>query len=114
MAKHANLPWTHIFSSEHFDAYKPSPKVYNGAVEKLGLQAGECAMVAAHLGDLKAARECGMKTIYVEREAEEDLSKEEVAQAKAEGWVDIWVGIEDGKEGEKGFLEVVKRLSGGE
>ncbi|KAL9116388.1 MAG: hypothetical protein Q9187_007086, partial [Circinaria calcarea] len=49
MATYAHLPWTHVFSSEHFGAYKPSPKVYKGAVEKLGLKAEECAMVAAHL-----------------------------------------------------------------
>ncbi|KAI9878355.1 MAG: hypothetical protein M1830_001136 [Pleopsidium flavum] len=105
MAAYASLPWTHIFSSEHFSAYKPSPLVYNGAAEKLGLQTGQCALVAAHLGDLKAARGCGYRTVYVEREEEEDWGVEEVEKARREGWIDLWVGL-----GEGGFLEVARRF----
>lgn len=105
MAKHADLPWTHIFSSEHFKAYKPSPLVYNGAAERLGLKTSECALVAAHLGDLKAARGCGYRTVYVEREREEDWSEGEVEEARREGWVDMWVSA-----GERGFLEVARRF----
>ncbi|MCJ1484009.1 hypothetical protein MMC06_004177 [Schaereria dolodes] len=113
IAKHAELPWMHIFSSEHFRAYKPSPEVYIGAVQKLGLKVEECAMVAAHLGDLRAARDCGLKTIYVEREEEEDYSIEEIEKARSEGWVNIWIGLHDGKEGERGFLAVARRLADG-
>ena len=110
MAKFAHLPWTYIFSSEHFGAYKPSPKVYNGAVEKLGLRKEECAMVAAHLADLKAAHECGLKTIHVEREQEESWSAAEVEAAKKEGWVSLWIGLDKG-DGQGGFLELVRRLA---
>ena len=111
MAEFAHLPWTHILSSEHFGAYKPAPEVYKGAVEKLGLKAGECAMIAAHLGDLKAARECGLRTIYIERENEEAWTKENIAAAKAEGWTDLWVDLEDGDGDRKGFLEIARRLA---
>ena len=110
MAAHAQLHWTHIFSSEHFGAYKPSPTVYKGAVEKLGLRVEEVAMVAAHLADLKAAKGCGLKTIYTERPMEEDFDVEQIEAAKREGWVDIWVSIEDGEDGKRGFLELVRRL----
>ena len=112
MAAFAHLPWTHIFSAELFDAYKPSPKVYQGAVAKLGLKEEDCAMVAAHLGDLKAAKNCGLKTVYVEREKEEAWPLEEVEKAKKEGWVDIWVGLRDGEAGKRGFWEVIRRLGG--
>jgi 2-haloacid dehalogenase len=105
MAKFANLPWTHILSSEHFKAYKPSPLVYNGAAKKLGLETSECALVAAHLGDLKAAKACGYRAIYVERKQEESWSAEEMKKAK-EDWVDIWVGLDEGM----GFLDVAARL----
>lgn len=67
-------------------------------------------MVAAHLGDLIAAKECGLKTIYVEREMEEDLQADEISTAMQEGWVDMWVGLQDGEDGNRGFLEVSKRL----
>jgi 2-haloacid dehalogenase len=107
MAKFAGLPWTHILSSEHFKAYKPSPLVYNGAATKLGLQTSECALVAAHLNDLKAAKRCGYKAIYVERAQEERFSPEEVQKIKEEGWVDLWISLDEGKGG---FLEVAKRL----
>ncbi|KAL8870380.1 MAG: hypothetical protein Q9174_003563, partial [Haloplaca sp. 1 TL-2023] len=57
LAAHASLPFYRILSSEHFGAYKPSPLVYNGAAEHLGLRNEQCALVSAHLGDLKAARD---------------------------------------------------------
>ena len=107
LAAHAHLPFTHLLSAELFRAYKPNPIVYNGAVEKLGLRPDECAMVAAHLGDLQAARACGLQTIYVERPGEETWAVEKIKQAKTDGWVDMWVGM---GEGEQGFLTVAERL----
>lgn len=105
MAEHANLPWSHIFSSQMFRTFKPDPRVYLGGAEKLGLRAEECGMVAAHLGDLKAARACGFKTVYVERPREEAWSDEEVKKAREEGWVDVWV-----EEDQRGFEEAARRL----
>lgn len=102
---HARLPFTHILSAEMFESYKPSPKVYLGAVDRLGLEPSECAMVAAHLNDLKASKSCGLQTIYVGRPREEDWSESEVEKARIEGWVDIWV-----QDGAGGFLAVAKEL----
>ncbi|KAI9759918.1 MAG: hypothetical protein M1835_000286 [Candelina submexicana] len=107
MAAYAHLPWMHILSSEHFKAYKPNPLVYDGAAEKLGLPAKECALVAAHLGDLKAAKGRGYQVIYVERKGEEIWSAEEMERARGEGWVDMWVDIGDA---EGGFLDVARRF----
>lgn len=107
LAKHGSLPYTHIVSAEDFGAYKPHPSVYLGAAKKLGLEPGHCALVAAHLNDLKAARACGYQTIYIERSKEEAWSQEEIAAAKAEGWVDMWVDLD---EGDVGFLEVARRF----
>lgn len=99
------LGFRKIISAEEFRAYKPSEKVYLGAVSTLGLQPGQVAMVAAHLGDLQAARKCGFRTVYVERKREEDweLGSQEYEDAKK--WVDIWV-----KEEEEGFVEVARQL----
>ncbi|KAJ5088096.1 hypothetical protein N7456_011712 [Penicillium angulare] len=99
------LPFNHLISAENFGAYKPSQKVYLGAADLLGRDPAQCAMVAAHLHDLKAAKECGLQTIYVERELEEAWPADRIAQAKAEGFVDIWVGLNEG-----GFIEVARRL----
>jgi hypothetical protein len=65
----------------------------------------ECALLAAHLGDLEAARGCGYRTVYIERENEEGWSEEKVETAKQERWVDMWV-----KLGEGGFEEVARRF----
>ncbi|KAF3392787.1 Glutathione S-transferase omega-like 2 [Penicillium rolfsii] len=85
-----SLPFQHLMSSENFGAYKPSPKVYLGAAQLLGVKPEQCVMVAAHLKDLQAAKKCGFQTIYVEREKEEAWSGEQVVQAKKDGFVDIW------------------------
>ena len=68
-------------------------------------------MVAAHLTDLRSARKCGLKTIYVEREQEEGWTKERVNETKKEGWVDIWVGLEDGEGERRSFLELARILA---
>lgn len=105
LKSHGSLPFTHLTSAEDFGAYKPSPLVYKGAAEKMGLAPEQCAMVAAHLKDLKGAKDCGFQTIFVERYLEEAWSPVDIAKAKAEGWVDMWVDADSG-----GFLEVAKRF----
>lgn len=67
LVAHADLAFHRLISAEDFRAYKPRPEVYRGACGMLGLEPGEVAMVAAHLGDLAAARAVGMRTVYVER-----------------------------------------------
>ncbi|OHE90461.1 haloacid dehalogenase [Colletotrichum orchidophilum] len=103
------LGFRRILSAEDWRVYKPNPAVYDGAVEVLvggaGGKAREVAMVAAHLGDLAAARGRGMRTVYVERPLEEDWEVGSERYEDAKGWVDIWV-----KEGEGGFEEVARRL----
>ncbi|CAG8058050.1 unnamed protein product [Penicillium salamii] len=105
LQSHGSLVFTHITSAEHFGAYKPSPEVYRGAAKRFGLETSQCGMVAAHLEDLQAAKKCGFKTIYVEREMEEAWSSEEVLWAKRNGVVDIWVS-----DTGNGLIEVAHRL----
>lgn len=85
------LGFTDIWGSDTWTAYKPDPAVYKGAVAKLQLQPGEVALVAAHLGDLWAAKKCGMKAFYVERPFEERYTKEAIEKARLDGWVDLWI-----------------------
>jgi 2-haloacid dehalogenase len=102
---HAKLEFTHVFSAEEFGSYKPNPAVYLGAVEKLGLTPKDCAMVAAHLGDLRAAKACGLQTIYIERPQEESFDAEHIEVAKKDGSVDVWITID-----EDGFLGAAEKL----
>ncbi|KAJ7851470.1 HAD-like domain-containing protein [Mycena leptocephala] len=85
MAKFADLPWDVVFSSEMFGSFKPDPKVYQGAMKHLSLEPKDCAMVAAHIWDLRGAARTGMKTIYVKRAAEEPIANQEEVKPKSEG-----------------------------
>jgi 2-haloacid dehalogenase len=70
MAKAGKLPWDCILSSELFQAFKPDPRVYLGAANLLGLEPSAVLMVAAHGGDLRAARALGLRTAFVSRPGE--------------------------------------------
>lgn len=70
MAKHAGLPWDCILGAELVRHYKPDREVYQSAADFLDLQPAEVMMVAAHLGDLRAAKTVGLKTAFVPRPLE--------------------------------------------
>jgi 2-haloalkanoic acid dehalogenase type II len=79
-----NLPWDTVFAGDTFSAYKPSPKMYLGAARLLGLKPEEVCMVAAHVGDLRAAKSFGLKTIYVKRPTEDKDVQENVRAGEGE------------------------------
>jgi 2-haloacid dehalogenase len=70
LAKHAGLPWDVILGAEVAHHYKPDPEVYQSAADILDLQPFSVMMVAAHLGDLRAAKGVGLKTAFVSRPLE--------------------------------------------
>jgi 2-haloacid dehalogenase len=70
MAKRAGLPWDAILGAELAQAYKPDPAAYLRTVDILAMQPHEVCMVAAHNGDLAAARACGLATAFVPRPTE--------------------------------------------
>ncbi|MEE8364872.1 MAG: haloacid dehalogenase type II [Gammaproteobacteria bacterium] len=70
MAKHAGLPWDCILSAEVFRKYKPDPGTYLGVAQVFDVAPEEVMLVAAHQDDLAAARDCGLKTAYIERPME--------------------------------------------
>lgn len=105
LQEHNSLPFKHITSAEHFSAYKPSPEVYRGAASRFGFSTSQCCLVAAHLEDLEAAKQCGFQTIYIERALEEAWDSKEIARAKEQGVVDLWVGL-----GGSGLIEVARNL----
>ena len=70
MAKHSGLPWDCILGAELVRHYKPDPVVYQSAADFLDLKREEVMMVAAHLGDLRAAKKEGLRTAFVARPLE--------------------------------------------
>jgi 2-haloacid dehalogenase len=70
MAKRAGLPWDAVLGAEVSQAYKPAPQAYLHTLEVLGMRGDEVCLVAAHNGDLAAARKCGLRTAFVPRPTE--------------------------------------------
>jgi len=70
LARHAGLPWDCILGAELVRHYKPDREVYESAAALLGLTLPEVMMVAAHLGDLRAAKAVGLRTAFVVRPRE--------------------------------------------
>jgi 2-haloacid dehalogenase len=95
MAKRAGMPWDAILGAEVAQAYKPQPEAYLRTADILGLAPGQVALVAAHNGDLKAARGCGLRTCFVTRPTEHgpdqatDLAPAEAWDVVASDFVDL-------------------------
>ena len=71
LAKFGGLPWDCILGAELVRHYKPDREVYQSAADFLGLRLNEVMMVAAHLPDLRAAKEVGLRTAFVPRPMEQ-------------------------------------------
>jgi 2-haloacid dehalogenase len=76
MAKRAGLPWDCVISAELFHHYKPDPQAYLGCADLLGVSPDQLMLVAAHPGDLRAARAAGLRTGYVARPLEHGPRRE--------------------------------------
>lgn len=70
LARYGGLPWDCILGAELAHDYKPKPAVYLASCSGLRLPPDQVMMVAAHNGDLAAARAAGLKTAFVPRPTE--------------------------------------------
>jgi 2-haloacid dehalogenase len=95
LAKRADFPWDAILGAEIAEAYKPSPQAYLRNAEALMLEPESVCLVAAHNGDLAAARGCGLRTAFIPRPTEHgpgqttDLGPEEDWDAVANDLEDL-------------------------
>src|SRR5436309_4679070 len=95
MAKYAGLPWDVILGAEVAQAYKPQPEAYDRSAALLDLKPEQCMMVAAHNGDLVAARARGFRTAFVSRPLEHgpnksrDLKAEHDFDVIADDFIDL-------------------------
>jgi 2-haloacid dehalogenase len=85
LAKHAGLPWDVIGGAELSQSYKPQPVTYLRTIAAVGLSPAQTAMVAAHNADLAAARELGMRTVFIRRPTEYGPNQVDNLHA-TEGW----------------------------
>ena len=95
LAKHSGLPWDLILGAELAHHYKPDREVYQTAAALLDLKPAEVMMVAAHLGDLAAAKGVGLRTGFVARPREygpdgkPDLKPDASVDVAAKDFVDL-------------------------
>jgi 2-haloacid dehalogenase len=95
LAKHSGLPWDLILGAELARHYKPDREVYQTAADLLDLKPAEVMMVAAHLGDLAAAKGVGLRTGFVTRPLEygpngkPDLKPDGSVEVTAKDFVDL-------------------------
>jgi 2-haloacid dehalogenase len=95
LARYAALPWDCILGAELVRHYKPDPEVYLSAANFLDLEPANVMMVAAHLGDLRAARALGLRTAFVARPLEygpsrtPDLTPDSSVEVAATDFVDL-------------------------
>ena len=95
LAKHSALPWDLILGAELAHHYKPDREVYQTAADLLDLKPAEVMMVAAHLGDLAAAKGVGLRTGFVVRPLEygpkgkPDLKPDASVDVAAKDFVDL-------------------------
>ena len=73
-SKRARVQWDGILSCEFLGYYKPSLQAYLKATRLLGLKPSAAMMVAAHEGDLAAARAAGLHTAYVNVPEEDNMA----------------------------------------
>ncbi len=74
-SKRARVQWDGILSCEFLGYYKPSLQAYLKATRLLGLKPSEAIMVAAHEGDLAAARAVGLHTAFVTVPEEDNMAE---------------------------------------
>jgi 2-haloacid dehalogenase len=89
VCKHADLQFDAVLTAELCKIYKPSPAVYQLAVDYLGFEPGQILMVACHKYDLAAARAFGMRTAFVARPLE--FGPQSHPDVSAEPWFDLHV-----------------------
>jgi 2-haloacid dehalogenase len=70
MARHADLCFDCLLSSELAQVYKPEGPVYLTAARLLGLKPSQVMMVAAHPLDLAGARRAGLRSAFIDRPLE--------------------------------------------
>jgi len=99
MAKRAGIPWDAVLGAEVAQAYKPQREAYTRTAEVLALAPSEVALVAAHNGDLAAARKAGLRTAFVLRPTEH--GPQQATDTRAESDWDVAAGS---------FEELAERL----
>lgn len=83
LGKFGGLPWDCVLGSDIVRHYKPDAEMYLMPSELFDLEPSAVLMVAAHPGDLDAAKRNGLRTAYVHRPLERGAGREPPAWPEA-------------------------------
>ena len=78
LTRSSGLDFNMLFSSQLLGSYKPNPEAYERGLQLVKLQPEEVVLVAAHAYDLRGAKKCGLRTVYVHRwtdDIDEDMKE---------------------------------------
>ena len=85
----------HVWSVEQVGVYKPDPRVYQLAVNELGMPAGQIAFQSANAWDAAGAASCGLRVVWVNRfnQRREHLPATPDAEIKSLDELPGWLGF---------------------
>ena len=89
LARFAGLPWDFVWGSDLVQHYKPDRETYLSVASLLDLKPDEVMMCAAHVGDLQAARQYGLRTAFIYRPDEYGNSRAAVPDKARTGDFDV-------------------------
>jgi HAD superfamily hydrolase (TIGR01493 family) len=103
LVRSSALRFDMLFSSELLGVAKPTPAIYRKAMDLVRVDSPDHAvMVAAHAYDLRAAKEVGMRTIYIRRWTD-DLDEVDAAKISRENEGNVLDGFD-------GLVDAINRL----
>lgn len=88
IAKHGGLPFDAVLTAELVRSSKPDPKVYQLALDSVGIEANQAMMVACHKYDLSAAKKLGFKVAFIARPLE--FGPDKNVDTKPESYFDLY------------------------
>lgn len=93
LVRSSGLVFDMLFSSQLLNLTKPDLEIYRRAMSLVEAKPENCLMVAAHAYDLRAAKQVGLRTVYIRRWTED--TKEDMMQVRM--GVDLFLGeVEQG------------------
>ncbi|KAJ4358325.1 uncharacterized protein N0V89_002907 [Didymosphaeria variabile] len=113
IAQSSGLPFHMLLSSELLGLTKPDPAIYRKAMDLVRLSPEDCTMLASHLYDLAAAKNAGMRTIYIHRDTE-DVNTKTVDVDGEHKYVDLYFdgrGKNQNPDQGAGFLAAAAHLT---
>ncbi|KAJ5872389.1 Haloacid dehalogenase type II [Penicillium soppii] len=95
LTRSSGLDFNMLFSSQLLGSYKPNPEAYQVGLQLVKLQPEEVVLVAAHAYDLRGAKKCGLRTVYVHRWTDDIDENMDEVRGEFDAFLDNMDGLAD-------------------